>query len=84
MNARRMRSGSRKPVASAICSIGSRESSTRTRVASTRSRSTALAGLTPIARKKAREIARAHRGVPGHLLDGQPFGQVGTHPAEQG
>lgn len=50
----RIRSGSVNPTARAICSMGSLPSCKRSRAASTRKRSTALAGVSPVSRRNAR------------------------------
>ena len=58
MKARRIRSGSRKPVVSATRSIASLEDCTRCRATSTRSRSTAFDGVVPVSAMKARAKCR--------------------------
>ena len=58
MKARRIRSGSRKPVVSATRSIASPEDCTRCRATSIRNRSTAFDGVVPVAAMKARAKCR--------------------------
>jgi hypothetical protein len=58
INERRIRSGSPNPVCAATSSIGSGLLSTRSRAASRRSRSTALAGVVPVSTAKARAKLR--------------------------
>jgi hypothetical protein len=63
MKARRIRSGSRKPVERATISIASPDDCTRVRATSIRSRSTAFDGVAPVsainARAKCRELIPA-------------------------
>src|SRR3954470_12488139 len=59
MKARRIRSGSRKPVASATRSIASVDDCTRCRATSIRSRSTAFDGVAPVSAVNARAKCRA-------------------------
>jgi hypothetical protein len=58
MKARRIRSGSRKPVSCATRSIASPEDCTRCRATSIRSRSTAFDGVVPVSAMKARAKCR--------------------------
>ena len=58
MKARRIRSGSRKPVVSATRSIASLDDCTRCRATSIRNRSTAFDGVVPVSAMKARVKCR--------------------------
>src|ERR1700732_3268173 len=58
IKARRIRSGSRKPVACATCSIARLEDCTCCRATSIRRRSTAFDGVVPVAAMKARGKGR--------------------------
>ncbi len=58
MKARRIRSGSRKPVSCATRSIASLEDCTRWRATSIRNRSTAFDGVVPVSAMKARVKCR--------------------------
>jgi len=67
MKARRIRSGSRKPVDSATRSIASLEDCTRCRATSIRKRSIAFDGVVPVSAMKARAKCRELRPVGCHF-----------------
>src|SRR6202012_301453 len=75
MKARRILSGSRKPVSSATRSIASLEDCTRSRATSIRSRSIAFEG--------AAKMPRAHAGAFGQILDRQSLVEMLARPGQQ-
>ena len=81
MKARRIRSGSRKPVVCATRSIASLEDCTRCRATSMRSRSTTFDG--GLRDEGARKVPRTHAGLLGHVLDRQGRVEMFARPGQQ-